>query len=322
MAGKMGVQLSDRQVLWTVEIWVYVRFCRHIIRFRRKVGYWPSVSMPRRYHEKMLWRRLFDRNPLFTTLCDKLAVKEWTEKVSGLVSAPKTHWSGRDTAELAAFARSKPMFLKSNHGWRQNLKIGADDVIDSSLQHRASKWLKRPWGKRTHQWGYWSVPRRLFLEEVIGTDCDSVIDFSVHAASGQPVVLEVVASDGALTRQKGYFHTDGHRWRELEPADRQPGVELLREDRQIPEGWKEALASAKRLSDHIDYARFDFLLSDGRAYQGEVTVYPGAGLNSERLFRNYSAEVGAAWNLKNAWFVKTPQEGIREVYRKALVRSL
>lgn len=29
------------------------------------VGHAPNVALPLRYHEKLLWRKIFDRNPLF-----------------------------------------------------------------------------------------------------------------------------------------------------------------------------------------------------------------------------------------------------------------
>jgi hypothetical protein len=38
--------------------------------FKEGVGYRPRIALPKRYHEKMLWRRIFDHNPEFTLFSD------------------------------------------------------------------------------------------------------------------------------------------------------------------------------------------------------------------------------------------------------------
>lgn len=51
------------------------RLSRAYARARGRV---PRLFRPRRYTEKMQHRKLFDFNPLFPILCDKIAVREFT----------------------------------------------------------------------------------------------------------------------------------------------------------------------------------------------------------------------------------------------------
>lgn len=314
--------LIVRPLLHVVDIWFYLRHPRHAIMFRRRVGYWPRIGMPHQYHEKMLWRRFIDLNPLFTTFCDKLAVKDWAGKFNPAIPAPKTLWSGTDTDQLRAFSRKSVVFLKSNHACNRNIRLEPGDNISDHTVDKVLEWLDETWGAHNHQWGYWRVPPRLFLEEDVGQEGAPVVDISIHAMSGKPIIIEAIATDDRGARQKGYFHPNGQRWRAIEPTNRRLGRALLPLEWQLPPGWEAARQGAATLSRQLDYARFDFLLSNGQTFQGEITVYPAAGLNRVKIFKVYSEEVTAAWDLRASWFLTTPQAGLWELYRRALLRAL
>src|SRR5712671_7694759 len=54
-------------------ILVYMRYPGRILRFYRRLGYLPNVCDPKSKNEKFLWRKTFDRNPMYRILADKLA---------------------------------------------------------------------------------------------------------------------------------------------------------------------------------------------------------------------------------------------------------
>ena len=45
--------------------------------FKRIMGYPLNLSNPKTFNEKLQWLKLYNRNPLYTTLVDKSAVKQW-----------------------------------------------------------------------------------------------------------------------------------------------------------------------------------------------------------------------------------------------------
>ena len=47
------------------------------LMFRCKMGYWMNFDNPKTFSEKLQWLKLYNRNPLYTTLVDKYAVKKW-----------------------------------------------------------------------------------------------------------------------------------------------------------------------------------------------------------------------------------------------------
>ena len=53
------------------------------LRFRRKMGKWGRISHPELFSEKQQWLKLHYRNPLYTTMADKYAVKEYVDSTLG-----------------------------------------------------------------------------------------------------------------------------------------------------------------------------------------------------------------------------------------------
>lgn len=45
--------------------------------FPISLGYPLDLDNPKTYNEKIQWLKLYNKNPLYTTLVDKYAVKEW-----------------------------------------------------------------------------------------------------------------------------------------------------------------------------------------------------------------------------------------------------
>lgn len=53
------------------------------MRYKLKMGDSLDLDNPRTFNEKLQWLKLHDRNPLYTTLVDKAAVKPWVAKRIG-----------------------------------------------------------------------------------------------------------------------------------------------------------------------------------------------------------------------------------------------
>ena len=47
------------------------------IQFRLDKGVWPDLRNPKTFNEKLQWLKLYDHNPLYTTLVDKYAVRRY-----------------------------------------------------------------------------------------------------------------------------------------------------------------------------------------------------------------------------------------------------
>jgi hypothetical protein len=317
--------LVDVSIFWLVNLFAYIRHPYIMRQFRRRVGYFPNVARPLRYNEKMLWRKIFDHNPLFVTFTDKLATKALISRVCRSLRIAEVLWVGDDISTIPADVLERPMVIKASHGYGKNFFPRAEEAGRDIPVGRINGWLRQIHGRTQLEWAYGLAERKLFAEELILPDeGDELVDLSVHAVDGAPMFIEAIIGNKTANQRKGYFRTDGARWPELERkrTDDIRRSTPLPEDFRLPPSYAEALVHTRRLSVGVDYARFDFIAASDRLYAGEITVYPGSGTTRHADFLVYNAVVSDRWDLSKSWFLLTRHRGMQRPYAKALNRFL
>lgn len=316
--------LADLLIFWLVNVFAYVRH-PYVRKFRHEVGYLPNVARPFRYNEKMLWRKLFDHNPLFVTFTDKLATKALVSRICPQLRIAEVLWIGEDISTIPAGVLDRPVVIKANHGCSKNFFPKAGEAGRDIPADRINSWLGKVHARNRLEWAYGLVERKLFAEELILPDKGyELVDLAVHAVDEVPMFIEAIIGNKTANKLKGYFGTNGARWPELEAERRKLRPSLpLPEDFRLPPIYAEALYHTKRLSAGVDYARFDFIAVSDRLYAGEITVYPGSGSTTRRSdFLLCNAVVSDHWDLSKSWFLHSHHRGLRRAYAKALNRFL
>ena len=74
-------QLIERIALMVP--WAFSDKCFLEILFRSRVGYKLNLKNPTTFNEKLQWIKLYDHNPLYTTMVDKFAVKKYVADKCG-----------------------------------------------------------------------------------------------------------------------------------------------------------------------------------------------------------------------------------------------
>ncbi len=311
--------------------WGNRRLCRSqepylASRFRPGVGYQPDLALPRRYHEKMMWRKLFDHNPLFVTFCDKLACKEYVAARLPQVRVPETLWVGSTAADIPPHLLRQRVVFKCNHGCGYNFfwEPGLSDFQE--LDRLTRQWLVSDHGRGDLEWGYAEVaPRVIFAEPFIGSE-GSVrpIDLGVRCADGKAILVHVITNNKTHEKQIGYFHPDGQR--ALQDMDFQGShwtTRALPSDFVLPSVFHQAIEASRDLSVGVDYSRYDFLTDGQTLFAGEITVYPAAGI-SKADFKDGSLDdlINRNWDVRKSWFLTSPQRGRRRLYAHVLNSAL
>ncbi len=266
--------------------WKYIRRMRRL----------PDVALPRAYSERMLWRKLFDRNPLFVTFADKLATKAWIAARCPDLAIPATLWQGTDPEAIPEALLRPGVVLKANHGSGFNLFLRDPVPPRAEIAATARRWLARDWGRHRGEWHYGEVPRTLFLEEAVGGE-GPLIDLQIRAGRGRVGLCSMalgVKTDAVTVR---YLDADGI----MVPEDLSDYATVPPEV-PTPAAFARAVAAARVLSAEVDFARFDFLARGDRLWAGEITVFPAAGY-AEFVEPALSMVMGV-WDPRDAWFLR------------------
>lgn len=290
--------------------WVAIRHLPMLLRFRRRMGYWPDAAWPRTHNERMLWRKIFDRNPDFVTLADKVAVKAVIAERCPQLRQAQIIWVGRDPGAVPEAVAAGPAMLKLNKGSGANLAVRNGAPVRAEVVRRMQRWLRQ--GRRREEWGYWPIEPKLLAEELLVLGGDGLpTDIKVHVCNGTLTHLWAVdkPSGASLTLDAEGREIDG--W----AAGYEEGLAW---SERIGELGREAARLAPLLSADLDYVRVDFLVTAGGLLAGELTFYPAGGFDSW-YNPDMAGRLEAAWDIRRSHFVRTGHgayvEALREGWR-------
>lgn len=318
MTAKADVSRGTRIVLAVARAWLTLRYPFLILRFVRRLGYLPNPAAPETYHERLLWRKIVDHNPLFVTLTDKLTAKAYIRGACPDLKLPATLWSGSDPAEIPLDLLAGDVVVKVNHGCDMNIFVADGRPDRAAIIHRTSRWLKRRFGVRNGEWSYWPVVPAVFVEERLAL-CGGTVatDIKVHVCGGiiSHVWVEDTQADQSVLFDRNAMPLPG----------RDP--DYPREDQALPISdrllscVREAISLAPRIAGDLDYIRVDFLVAKDGLYGGEIAVYTAAGYAT---WTNpaITKEIERCWQLCHSAFMRRRHSGATRLYAEALRASI
>ena len=288
--------------------------------YREYFGRTPNIADPQRYSERMLWRKILDRNPQFVVFSDKLATKDYIKKRCPDLPVPGTLWVGDDASAIPDGLLAGDVYLKANHGCNFNRRVRCGQPDRVSLREETGKWLTSLYGHHSGEWSYSRVEPQLFVEESIGDQEDGLMEIQIRASNGTAIAGSVMGRCKLPDQWWFYLDPQGSPTIGFDDPEGSPippippGLNIIRP-------YLQAVKFAERLSVGVDYARFDFMWNGTGLFGGEITVYPSAGLSDPKNAVSTAALL-SGWDLSQAHFLKSLHPGWMGIYAGALKRSL
>jgi hypothetical protein len=283
----VGILNAARIFEW---IKALVRVRRAYIRKHRRL---PRLLIPRRYTEKIQWRKLFDLNPTNTILCDKLAVRDFiAERVGTDVLIPLL-WAGDDPGRIPFNDLIPPYVLKSAHASGQVWIIRTRDHIErATAESKLQAWINVCYGAIHDEPGYVAVPRRIMIERMLhGTERNPLTEIKLFLFDGRVRFVKTTLRRHDELEHGAFYDRD---WQPLDWFMDIPNrPELCRR----PKRYNDIIAIAERLGKDFDHLRVDIYEAGDRIWVGELTLYPWSGLS---IFTPDEADtlVGSYWPIQ------------------------
>lgn len=309
-------KILHQLLFFTINVFLYCKYLKNIYRFRKKVGYFPNIAFPSLYHEKMLWRKIFDHNPLFVTFCDKLETKRFVQERCPALKIPETLWQETELTHAFQHGLQDDQVIKINTGC--NFNFFTDSSNKSDYQSLMEKWFRKSYGVKKIEWAYTQVKKIIFAESFIKTSLNTgLVEINVRCTDGKALLCSVIMNNKSKNMLIAYYDIDG------KPVDtdcKLTKVGKIDENFILPDAFFKAIDYAEVLSKGIDYARYDFIYDGENLYAGEITIYPAAGLSRADLTDNnsFDAIINKSWDIKKSWFITTPQSGWHRIYSNIL----
>lgn len=243
-----------------------------------KMGNRLHWKNPVTFNEKLQWLKLYDRNPDYTRLVDKAAVKDYVADKIGEEYVIRTIGL-YDTLEEIDFDRLPDKFvLKTTHGGGGGGVVVCKDKSRFDIED-ARKKLKRSLDSDIYtfyrEWPYKDVPKKIIAEEYVESEDGDLRDYKFFCFNGEPKFLKVDFGR-FIEHHANYYDLE---WNllpfEETDAPRNPEHEEIK-----PDNFGQMIEFARKLSQGHKFLRVDLYNVNGKIYFGELTFYPASGLGT------------------------------------------
>lgn len=248
-------------------------------RFRQTFGRYIDWKSPSTFNEKLQWLKLYDRNPLYTKLVDKVDVKDWVADKIGTEYIIPTLGVYSSFEEIDFSKLPNQFVLKCSHD-SGSVVICKDKATFDISQAKAilEHGLKTSFYRSFREWPYKNVKPRILAEEYLSFEEDYIMDYRIYCFNGKPQLIYAYTNyapkDGSKPQPTNcdYFNIE---WNPV--AFHQHS--LPRGNVTKPKDLAIILEKAAIIASNIPFARVDFYDSTVVRF-GELTLFPGAGFSS------------------------------------------
>ncbi|WP_232280336.1 ATP-grasp fold amidoligase family protein [Sphingomonas sp. PAMC 26605] len=256
-------------------------------RWRICLTYWwrhgrlPALDDPRTFTELVQARKLDGADCDMVRMADKVIAKRIVTERLGRDWIIPTLWHGTELPAVAPWPT--PFVVKARHGCNQSVFVFDEHGDWASVRRRAAGWMRSAYGHWLDEPLYADIPRGLLVEPFVGAPPVLPVDYKFYVFGGCVRYVQVHLDRGGRHRWVLF----DSQWRRISTANADP-------DPAPPQTLGTMILAAERLSDGRDFVRVDLYEIGGRPLFGEMTFYPGSGLDPFSP-ASLDAELGAHW---------------------------
>lgn len=262
--------LERSHVLYGLSDESYLRFLWWV-----KTGKKLNLDNPQTYNEKLQWLKLHDRKPLYTTIVDKVLVKQWVAETLGdKKSIIPTIAVWDNVNEIDVSQLPERFVLKTNNGSSSAGVVicrNRDTFDLESAKRKLARSLKGSVYKDMREWPYKNIVPKVFAEEYVEDASGELRDYKFFCFDGEVKAL-FIGTERFSDEVKFDFFDAAFNHLDLYQIHPMSGREIPK-----PENFEEMKAMAARLSKGFPHVRVDLYNVQGKIYFGEVTFYHHGG---------------------------------------------
>lgn len=247
------------------------------VRYRLVMKRPLRLDNPQTFNEKINWLKLYNRQPLYTSLVDKSTVKDYVKNIIGdeYVIPTLGVWEKFDDIDFSILPIQ--FVLKSTNGGggtgvvvcknKSNFdKVEAKKRLETSMRTNF---------KIGREWVYTEIKPRIIAEKLLSnSDGSELVDYKIFCFNGEPKLL-FLASDRYAVGESLKFD-----WYDIDLNHlpfKSKGYETTNKEFPVFPEFEQMKEVARQLSQGIPFVRVDLYLVDHKIYFGELTFFHDGG---------------------------------------------
>lgn len=236
-----------------------------------------DLNDPQTFNAKIQWLKLYDRNPDYSKMVDKFAVKEFIEQTIGSNYVIPAIGVWKKFEDIDFKNLPEQFVLKCTHDSGGlvickdkkcfNTKV-AKKVIENSL--------KRNYYTGTREFPYKNVEPQIIAEPYLKDDkTDSLIDYKVLCFNGKAKLIELYLGRYSNNLTLDFYDTSWNKT-QISQSHFAPNSTILYPK---PKNLPKMIEFSELISKDMAHCRVDWYEINGKLYFGEITFYDGSGLS-------------------------------------------
>ncbi|MBQ7410442.1 MAG: glycosyl transferase [Clostridia bacterium] len=266
-----------------------------IFNYKLKMGRKLDLKNPKTFNEKLQWLKLHDRNPEYTKMVDKYEVKKYiSDKLGEDYIIPTLGvWDSFD--EINFNLLPKQFVLKCTHDSGGVVVIKDKDKIDiKKVKKKLEQSMKKNYYYIGREWPYKNIKPRIIAEKYMVDESGYELkDYKLMVFGGKVKYSFVCTNRNSKKGLCINFYD-----KEWNPMPFERHYPKNNKEIKKPENYELMVEFAELLGKDIPFIRVDFYEVTGKIYFGELTFYPGSGVEE------FSPE---EWDYKLGELIKLPK---------------
>jgi hypothetical protein len=237
-----------------------------------------NIKNPKTFNEKLQWLKLYNRDPAYTMMADKYEVRKFiTSKIGRNILVPLVGGPWRKFEDIDFDLLPNQFVLKCTHDSGGVVICKDKNRFDiKAAKEKINICLNRNYYWFGREWPYKNIKPQIIAENFFIDDSNIELkDYKIMVFNGK-AKCSFTVSNRFLGEKFNVTFFDLN-WNRLPftrsyPASSIPIVK--------PYCYNEMIKYAEIISEGIPFARIDFYEIAGKVYFGEITFFPGGGMES------------------------------------------
>lgn len=248
------------------------------LRWQLKMGCRLDLDNPLSFNEKIQWLKLYDRKPIYHTMVDKAAAKDYVAAIIGEEHIIPTLGVYDRVCDIPWDTLPSSFVLKCTHD-SGGIVICRDksslDICGASRKLRTA--LKTDFWFRDREWSYKGVKPRIICEQYMEdpSQKNGLINYKFFCMNGKPEFLYISAwMEDHCAARISFAGLDG-----VELPFRRTDYRNFEGKLPISAHFEDMKSLVAKLAASVGnpFVRVDMYEIQGRIYFGELTFYPTGG---------------------------------------------
>lgn len=249
------------------------------LKFFQEFGHFPNWKKPATYSEKLQWLKLYDRNPEYTRMVDKYAVKKYVTDIIGekYVIPTLGVWDKPENIEWDKLPNQ--FVLKTTHGGGNEGVVICRDKVTFDKKAAIDKLnasLRTDLYKVWREWPYKNVPKRVLAEKYIepNPETNDLSDYKFFCFDGKVKGLFVATERQNPNEEVKFdFFDDNYNHLPL-----RQGHDHAKVTPPKPKNFELMKRISEQLSKGFPHVRIDLYDLGDKVLFGEITFFHFSGL--------------------------------------------